>query len=345
MVKLFKRPLGISIGVAIIFIVPAILYFSGTQNSVSLEDSRKLVIYSYSSMTASWGAGPHLKELFEKKCKCVVEFVDVGEAGLLVQRLKLEGAGTRADVVMGIDQLSVREADQENLWLEIPKKDVSWHADLKQDETIQKHFIPYDWAPLTFIYREGEVVPPKKKEDLLSARFQNKISLMDPRTSSPGFVFLAWMMSKGTEGQTFLTRLLQTMKPLISPSWSTAYGLFKKKSAQLVFSYATSAVYHWIEDKDESYQPAVLDEPVPVQIEYSAIPKSCARCELAEEFIDFLLTPEAQEIVMTKNWMLPVVQGVQEDTRFNELPRFKLDFLMATTQNREEWLKAWKSME
>ena len=74
---------------------------------------------------------------------------------------------------------------------------------------------------------------------------------MDPRSSSPGFQFLVWIINQFGE-----ETLYQFIKKayLISPSWSTAYGLFTKKQTHAAFSYLTSLAYHWIEENNTDFQ-------------------------------------------------------------------------------------------
>ncbi len=64
---------------------------------------KTLTIYTYESFTADWGPGAKVKAAFEKTCGCTVNYVSVTDGVALLSRLKLEGAGTKADVVLGLD--------------------------------------------------------------------------------------------------------------------------------------------------------------------------------------------------------------------------------------------------
>ena len=106
----------------------------------------------------------------------------------------------------------------------------------------------------------------------------------------------------------------------VSPSWSSAYGMFTQGKANLVFSYFTSAVYHWTKEKDFTYQPLLLENvKYPVQVEYAAVPERCKHCTLANDFVNFLLSEPSQKIIMNKNIMLPVIAGVTQGSGFDQL--------------------------
>lgn len=303
-----------------------------------------LVVYAYSSFTAMWGSGPKLVQKFESSCNCKVELVDVGDSKLIVERLRLEKNNSRADVVIGLDQFNAKEASELIPWRSLSDLKLQFSKDFPKEYQDVKGLAPFDWSPMTFVYRKGEVEPPKKLEDLLDPRWKNSLSLMDPRTSTGGFQFLSWVLkSKGLkEGEAFLRKL----KPQIfavSSSWSSAYGLFKKKQAKMAFSYLTSPVYHWNEEKDQTYQAVRFEQPLPYQVEFVGVPSACKNCLKAREFVDFLLSPQAQTINMESNFMLPVIDGVVGTSAFAQLDASKVVPGWATENSpTEEYLNIWK---
>jgi thiamine transport system substrate-binding protein len=86
-----------------------------TTTSANAAD-KTLTIYTYESFTSEWGPGPKVKAAFEKTCNCTVNFVSVADGVALLSRLKLEGAGTRADVVLGLDTNLIAEAKETGLF-------------------------------------------------------------------------------------------------------------------------------------------------------------------------------------------------------------------------------------
>jgi thiamine transport system substrate-binding protein len=286
-----------------------------------------LTIYSYSSFSASWGAGPLIKKMFEEHCRCKVNLRDADDSRLLIHRLKLEGVREGADVVIGLNHWDVDEAvDNLNF------KPFNWDRALLRDDELlpneldKRGLVPFDWGLLTFNTRKNSVLASARNLDQILNLASNKsIALQDPRTSAPGLTFLFWLVQTLGEDQAFA--FLDQFRSKIfsfSPGWSSSYGLFQKGDAKGVFSYISSPLYHEIEEKDFNYVALPLEEGLPVHIEYAGVLSTCRQCERAREFINFILTPRIQEILMSKNYMLPVNKAVEPKGSWNILGNYKI---------------------
>jgi thiamine transport system substrate-binding protein len=179
--------------------------------------------------------------------------------------------------------------------------------------------------------------------DLLKPELKSKIALQDPRTSSPGLHFLVWVFeNKDADSAIRYLKQMNSQVHSYSPSWTASYGLFTTGQADMVFSYVTSPVYHAVEEKDNSFMAAETTEALPVQVEFAGIPSTCRNCEAAEMFVNFLLTDEAQRVIMAKNWMLPVNDKVKEGTAFDAVKKYKTLPIKFYEQSRvERWLSTW----
>ena len=295
----------------------------------------KLYVLAYSAFVATWGPGPEIARRFTARTGIEVELRDADDAGLLLKKLEL----FPSDVVVGLDQPLLTRALQTARWKELPAREARFQ---------EREFAAFDWGPIAFVYRAGEVSPPESLNDLLDARFKRAITLPDPRLSSPGFQLLMWVLQeKGfEEGFAFLKRLKPAVRA-VAPSWSSSYGLFQSGQAKLALSYLTSPVYHSVNDKDETYRAAVFAGGHPLQIEYAGVPESCVSCAPAIEFVLFLLEPSIQKLIMERNYMLPVVEGVVRDTPFARLPPFtvlKMSSAPELLERREEILKRWREL-
>jgi thiamine transport system substrate-binding protein len=329
------------------FAVLIVLYFliqtdSRRQQSQTPATS-KLTVYTYSSFASSWGAGVELKKLFLERSGVEVDFVDVGEAGVILQRISLEGHRTQADAVLGLDQFSLSDAKSQNEWLPLELPQVMWSDELESSDIQQGTFAAYNWAPMTFIYRKNQMKPFETLKDLYVS--PKSLSLLDPRTSTPGYIFFHWILQKlGVAGTQDFFKNISKSIITVSPSWSAGYGLFSKGQALTVFSYITSPVYHWVEESNSNYQPMYLKEPLPYHMEYYGVLKACRNCKEAMEFYNFLVSPEAQKIIMHKNYMFPVIRGLKEDTEFSKIQSVSL-FRPAQEITRERVIEVWKSLE
>jgi thiamine transport system substrate-binding protein len=87
-------------------------------------------------------------------------------------------------------------------------------------------------------------------------------------------------------------------------------------------------------------------EPHPLQFEFAGIPEFCKNCDLAEQFVNLMLSKEGQKIIMEKNYMFPVMRGVREKTPFDigsDVPIIQ-DFKIPTLAEIEGWLKKWSEI-
>ncbi len=334
--------------IALIFLTLFLAILNKEDRNLSQSSMPTLRIFGYSSFTGNWGPGPLLKKEFEKVCQCKVEFLEASDSGVILQRLRMEGESLRIDLVLGLDQFDLAKAEEDHKWRKLSLGELNVHEPVKPALKINS-FVPYDWGPLAFVTRKTALGgdTPKKLDDLLAPSWKNKIALEDPRTSSPGMQFLYWVLkSKGEEaGFKFIAEMMKQAHSH-SPSWSTAYGLFKSNQAQMVYSYLTSPLYHQIEEEDSSYVALSFEEPLPVQFEFVGIPEYCRNCELAERFINFMLSSEGQKIIMQKNYMLPVMKGVIDGTPFEKLAEgsYQKDFFIPSTLEVEAILKKWTEL-
>ena len=293
-------------------------------------------VLSYSAFLNSWGPAKEIARLFHEKTGFEVEYIDAGDAGLLLKKLEL----FPSDVVIGLDQLSIDQARGAHKWRPLQP--------LEPDAHHQPEFLAFDYGPMTFVYRDGEVRPPAQLDDLLKPEYKSAIALQDPRASTPGLQFFFWVLDlKGVEAGLEYLRSLKPNLQSVAPSWSGAYGIFTRGQAKLVFSYLTSPIYHWVIEEKREFKPVVLAEALPVQVEYVAVPEKCEHCEAGEAFARFLLEPDIQRVIMNKNFMLPVAKAVAEGTPFAQLPQveeYRWKNLPELMKRRDELLDRWRQL-
>ena len=319
---ILRRLVGLFLGLAI---VAGGLWFLVGRPPTAADAHESLRVMTYSSFMSAWGPGPDIAKRFRSQSNVPVEFQDAGDAGLILEKLKL----FPVDVVVGLDGLSLTQA----------KERLHWRSE----------FVAIDSAPLAFVYRDGEIEPPTKLEDLLDRRFAGAIALEDPRTSTPGLQFLLWVLEHFGEEKGF--QFLAQLKPnlhSVSPSWSGAYGAFTKNQAKLVLSYATSPIYHQVEEKNSSFRAASFIGGNPVQTEYAGIPQQCSRCSDAEMFVQFLTQRETQTLIMSKNYMMPAVLEAATGSPFAGVgagfKELKLDHAQDYLIHRDELFAKWRQL-
>ena len=311
--------------------------------AVASARAETLTVYTYESFTSEWGPGPKVKEAFEKECGCTLNFVAVTDGVAMLNRLKLEGAGTEADVVLGLDTNLTAEAKATGLFgphgqdaskLKLP---IAW-----ADDT----FLPYDYAHFAFVYDTEKLKTPYTSlKALIDDEKGDKVILEDPRSSTPGLGFLLWMRSVyGDEAGAAWAKL----KPRIlttTPGWSEAYGLFTKGEAPMVFSYTTSPAYHMVAENTERYQAMDFSEGHYLQVEVAGLIANSPEKALAERFLAFMVSPGFQDAIPTNNWMFPVGDtSTPLPDAFGKLVKPAKTFLYSPEEvaaNRRAWIDEW----
>ncbi len=320
--------------------LPAFLAVSAADASAA---GKTLTIYTYESFTSEWGPGPKVKEAFEKACDCTINFVSVADGVALLSRLKLEGAGTKADVVLGLDTNLVAEAKATGLFdasgvdtsaLKVP-------GDYKDDV-----FVPYDYGHFAVIYDTQTIKnPPQSMKDLVEGDPSQKIVIEDPRTSTPGLGLLLWVKSIYGDKAPEAWAKLKSRVLTVTPGWSEAYGLFTKGEAPMVLSYTTSPAYHMVAENTDRYQAAAFSEGHYIQIEVAGLLKNAPDKDLARDFLKFMVTPGFQDTIPTNNWMMPVSATSQPlPDAFGKLVNPSKTFLMSSDEvakNRKAWIDEW----
>jgi thiamine transport system substrate-binding protein len=274
--------------------------------SCKKEKSPDLVIWTYDSFNSEWGPGPEVSKAFEEKTGIKITWVSHGDAGEIVSRLIQEGNNSDADIILGFDQnLSPRVLNSELLEAYRPKGAEKIFKELVLDADFR--IIPFDYSYFAIVYNSQAVNPPQSLEDLTSAQYKQKLILIDPRTSSPGLGFFAWVKDIYGENWKDYWRRLQPSILTIAGGWSSAYGLFTKGEAPLVLSYTTSPGYHLKYEQTEHYKAAIFTDGHPLQIEAAGLLKTAKNKDNAKTFLDFMISPDFQNIIPLTNWMYPVI--------------------------------------
>ena len=302
-----------------------------------------LTVYTYDSFVAEWGPGPKVKEAFEKECNCTLEWVAPGDGVAMLNRLKLEGANTQADVVLGLDTNLTAEAAKTGLFgkhgldVALAKTPVPWTDD---------SFMPFDYGHFAVIYdTEKMKEPPKSLDELVNGDPSQKIVLQDPRSSTPGLGFLLWMKSVYGDKAAEAWKKLEPRILTVTPGWSEAYALFTKGEAPMVLSYTTSPAYHVIAENSERYKAASFAEGHYLQVEVAGLVEASAEKALAQKFLAFMMGPGFQDQIPTNNWMFPAgATSAPLPPAFDALVKPEKTLLFSpeeVEQNRRAWIDEW----
>ena len=131
----------------------------------------------------------------------------------------------------------------------------------------------------------------------------------------------------------------------VTKGWWEAYSMFLEGGADYVLSYTTSPAYHVIAEDNNQYKAAEFTEGHVAQVEVAAISAYSDQVELANEFLSFLISQDAQAILPVTNWMLPVVDNIELPSAFDQLVTPKQIKVSSEElyQNRRRWIQDWRN--
>ncbi|EJN05508.1 thiamine ABC transporter substrate binding subunit [Phyllobacterium sp. YR531] len=303
----------------------------------------KLTVYTYESFTAEWGPGPKVKEAFEKQCACAVDFVAVADGVALLNRLKLEGASTKADIVLGLDTNLTFEAQKTGLFAPhgIDVSAINIPGGFKDDI-----FVPYDYGYFAVVYDTEKLKDaPSSLKQLIEGDPKQKIVIEDPRTSTPGLGLVLWIKSVYGDKSGEAWSKLKGRVLTVTPGWSEAYGLFTKGEAPMVLSYTTSPAYHLISEKTERYKAAAFEEGHYLQVEVAAQTPNGTKNPLSAEFLKFITSTAFQDAIPENNWMYPAAKtSTPLDPAFDTLVKPTKTLALNPEEvatNRKVWIDEW----
>ncbi len=315
-----------------------------TLSSFSVTAAEKaLTVYTYDSFAADWGPGPKVEKAFEAQCGCDVNFVALDDGVSILNRLRLEGENSKADIVLGLDNNLMAEAKKTGL---LAEHSVDTTSVTLPNGWNDSTFVPYDYGYFAFVYNKEKLAnPPKSLKELVDSRDDLKVIYQDPRTSTPGQGLMLWMKSVYGDEATQAWQNLAKKTVTVTKGWSEAYSMFLEGESDLVLSYTTSPAYHLIAEGDAKFAAADFSEGHYTQVEVAAKVKGSNNQALADQFMAFILSDEFQSVMPTGNWMYPVTsvelpQGFETLTVPNKALSFSAD---KVAENRKTWIREWQS--
>lgn len=304
-----------------------------------------LTIYTYESFVSEWGPGAKIKTAFEATCDCTIDWVGLGDGVATLNRLKLEGQNTKADIVLGLDTSLTAEAAATGLFAvhgvdkALAKTPAPWTDD---------YFLPFDYAHFAVIYDTEKIKePPKSLDELVNGDPTQKIVLQDPRSSTPGLGFLLWMKSVYGDKTADAWKKLSPRILTFTPGWGEAYGMFTKGEVPMVLSYTTSPIYHMVAENSNRYQAAAFSEGHYLQVEVAGLIGVSKNKKLAEQFLQFMMTAGFQDHIPTNNWMLPAGKtSATLPDAFGKIMKPAKTLLFSSEEvfkNRRAWTDEWRN--
>jgi len=196
---------------------------------------------------------------------------------------------------------------------------------------------------------------PESLDDLTRPEYAGLLAVQNPATSSPGLAFLmATIAEYGDPGYLDYWADLRANDVVVVNDWETAYyGNFSASSGQgpqpMVVSYGSSPPAEVIfaeTELDEAPTASLVGTNMCYrQVEFAGILQGTEQQELAEKFIDFMLSVTFQEDVPMQMFVFPVNEDAELPEAFSmyaQIPEDPAQLDPADiAANRENWISAW----
>ncbi len=326
-----------------------------TETAPSAEP-RSLIVASHDSFNLS----EELVSAFEEEHNAEVQFLQLGDAGEALNKLILSRDAPLADVFFGVDNSFLSRALNANIFVPYASPLLeSIPDDLELDPT--HTLLPVDYGFINLNadrgwFEEQGIPLPQTLEDLTDPQYSGLLVVQNPATSSPGLAFLlATIGHFGEDGYLDFWQALRDNDVLITSGWSEAYydhftvGSGGAGDRPLVVSYSTSPPADVIYASDERTEPASVNinpaNGVFRQIEFIGIIEGTEQLELAQAWVDAMLSQPVQEDIPLQMFVYPANPNAELPAEFIAFAEAPTDIVdvdpAAIEENREAWIEAW----
>ncbi len=330
---------------------------SPASTNADAAEPRPLVFMSHDSFAIS----EDVLKAFETEHNVVVELLPAGDAGAALNQAILTKEVPLADVFFGVDNTFMGRALAAGIFEPYQSPQLAEIPDaLELDDTY--HLLPVDFGDVCLNYdkawfAEQGLAPPQTLADLTSPAYKGLLVAENPATSSPGLAFLFVTIAQfGVAGEyTYLDYWadLRANEILITNGWEDAYyGYFTAASAgerPLVVSYASSPPAEFIyadPPVDEAPTASVVEPGMCFrQVEFVGILKGTQNRDLAEAFVDYMLSQPFQEDIPLNMFVFPANENAALPPAFvtwAQVPDQPAALNLAEIDaNRDAWIEAW----
>ena len=313
----------------------------------------------------SFAVSQELVTQFEEENNVKLAFLKSGDTGSALNRAILTKDSPEADVFYGVDNTFLSRALAEDIFIayDSPALEVI-PAEFKLDD--QNRAIPVDYGDVCINYDKAyfadkNLALPQSLEDLLKPEYgagggsDGLLVVENPAISSPGLAFLlATIAEYGEEGYLDYWQALKENGLVVVNDWSTAYytnfsGSSGKGAQPMVVSYASSpaveVVYASTPITEAPTASLVGQGMCFRQIEFVGILKGTLNEDLAQKFVDFMLSKQFQEDMPLQMFVYPVnPEATLPDVfvQYNQVAEAPAsldpEWIAA---NRDRWIQAW----
>jgi thiamine transport system substrate-binding protein len=294
---------------------------------------------------------------FQNENHVNVKFIKSGDAGTAVNKAILSKDAPFADVFYGLDNTFLSRALDEGIFEPYDSPVLDQIPDkFKLDS--QNRALPVDYGDVCLNYEkayfdQNNLQPPQNLEDLSKPEYKGLLVVENPATSSPGLAFLlATIGHFGEDHYLDYWKSLVDNNVLVVNDWDSAYYTefsLSGGSRPIVVSYASSPPAEVVFAQQPINEPPTAaitgDDSCFRQIEFVGILKGTKNRDLAEKWVDFMLSTTFQEDIPLQMFVFPVNKNAKLPdvfVKFAAIPDQTAQVSpQAIAQNRDKWIQQW----
>ncbi|NLG99728.1 MAG: thiamine ABC transporter substrate-binding protein [Chloroflexi bacterium] len=319
------------------------------------EGARSLTVMTHDSFAVS---EPVIRQ-FEEENNVKLNIVQAGDAGASLNRAILSKGSPLADVFYGVDNTFLSRALEADIFEPYDSPELANIPEAFQLDS-ENRALPVDFGDVCINYdksyfEENDLAVPQTLEDLTKPEYRGLLVVESPATSSPGLAFmLATIAHFGEDGYLQYWEDLRNNGVVVVNDWETAYytnfsGSSGAGPQPMVVSYGSSPVAEVVfaeQPLDEAPTGSIIGPDTCFrQIEFVGILQGTQQRELAEKFVDFMLSETFQEDMPLQMFVFPVNQNAKLPEPFTQFA--EISEQPATldpgqiASNREKWIQSW----
>jgi thiamine transport system substrate-binding protein len=336
----------------------SVLSTQTTPESAAVEEPPAAEARTLTMMTHdSFSVSEAIVQAFEQAQGVSVKFLPAGDTGSAVSKAILAKEAPLADVFYGVDNTFLSRMLAEDVFIPYSSPLLAQVPDEFELDP-QQRVLPVDYGDVCLNYAkayfaEKELAPPQNLEDLLKPEYKGLLVVQNPAFSSPGLAFLlATIGHFGEDGYLDYWQKLVANDVLVVNDWNTAYYTEFSLSGgrrPIVVSYGSSppAEVFFAEKTPTEAPTAVVTSAGSCfrQVEFVGILRGTRNLELAQQWIDFMLSPAFQEDMPLQMFVYPVNSQAKLPELFQEYAAIPSEPVLLPPEliaaRREAWIQAW----
>jgi thiamine transport system substrate-binding protein len=296
---------------------------------------------------------------FEQANNVKVSFLKSGDSGAALNKAILSKNAPLADVFYGVDNTFLSRALDAGIFESYASPGLTEIPDeFKLDE--ENRVTPVDYGDVCINYdkayfKEHNLPLPQSLDDLTRPEYKGLLAVENPATSSPGLAFLlATVAHYGPDEAFAFWEKLRQNGVVVVDGWETAYYTnFSASSGKgpqpMVVSYGSSPaveVVYASQPIEESPTASIVAPDMCFrQIEFVGILVGGKNRDLAEKFIDFMISLPFQEDMPLQMYVYPVNPQAKLPDVFVKNAQIPEKVAAVSpqeiTKNRDAWIKSW----